>query len=449
MPVDVATFLLNEKRTDIAKIEMRHRVNLVLIPNVHLETPQHNIVRLRHDQLNIEDVTLPSYKMVENPSEEPYTPPSAQTENKPVRQEAAVKGITSGQPAPIVEPKTASQSTASASVQPEGGLVTRILSWLAGSKKAIEPEPEEKKSERPRRETRGDGRGDSRRGGRNRQGREPRTERGEARPPRSEAAPQTDKADKTEAPQKRGRGEKREDRPAAEPRATREPREPREPRQPRPPRPQSAEQAANGVTNEVTAQQESGETATQPIREGQQRSRRGRRGGSRSERSEGRTEEVATEQNVATTEMPEAAEIPVAAPFSEAPQIAAITAMTPEESPAPVLASAPIPQPAAPLPEEIVAVQPVEPALQAITTAPEPEALAAPVVVSAPPPPAPKIDLSASLEQAGLIMIETSGDTAPPAAEISMPAQSLGRKPRPVAIIPSEPLQMVETRNNE
>ena len=83
MPVDVATFLLNEKRTDIAKIEIRHHVNLVLIPNIHLETPQHTIVRLRHDQLNQEDIVLPSYKMVENPTEEAYTPPSAQTAGTP------------------------------------------------------------------------------------------------------------------------------------------------------------------------------------------------------------------------------------------------------------------------------------------------------------------------------------------------------------------------------
>ena len=105
MPVDVATFLLNEKRSDIAKIELRQKVNLVLIPNIHMETPQHSIVRLRHDQLNQEDVTLPSYKMVEGPSEEGYTPPSAQTEGRQARPEAAVKGITPSQPAPIVEPK--------------------------------------------------------------------------------------------------------------------------------------------------------------------------------------------------------------------------------------------------------------------------------------------------------------------------------------------------------
>ena len=79
VPVDVATFLLNEKRIDIAKIEMRHKVNLVLIPNINLETPAHHIVRLRHDQLNLEEAALPSYKMADVPPEQSYTPPSAQT----------------------------------------------------------------------------------------------------------------------------------------------------------------------------------------------------------------------------------------------------------------------------------------------------------------------------------------------------------------------------------
>lgn len=37
--VDVATFLLNEKRPDIQAIELRHKVTILLIPNVHLETP--------------------------------------------------------------------------------------------------------------------------------------------------------------------------------------------------------------------------------------------------------------------------------------------------------------------------------------------------------------------------------------------------------------------------
>ena len=56
VPVDVATFLLNEKRADIYALEARLRVNVVLIPNVHLETPNYKIERKRHDDLNQEGV---------------------------------------------------------------------------------------------------------------------------------------------------------------------------------------------------------------------------------------------------------------------------------------------------------------------------------------------------------------------------------------------------------
>src|SRR5438034_2808631 len=52
VPVDVATFLLNEKRSDIQGLEARLKVNVMLIPNVHLETPNYTVTRLRHDDLN-------------------------------------------------------------------------------------------------------------------------------------------------------------------------------------------------------------------------------------------------------------------------------------------------------------------------------------------------------------------------------------------------------------
>ena len=50
VPVDVATFLLNEKRSEIQKLETRLKVNILLIPNIHLETPHYSIHRLRHDE---------------------------------------------------------------------------------------------------------------------------------------------------------------------------------------------------------------------------------------------------------------------------------------------------------------------------------------------------------------------------------------------------------------
>ncbi|HEU4376166.1 MAG TPA: Rne/Rng family ribonuclease, partial [Telluria sp.] len=39
VPVDVAAFLLNEKRGEVLKIENRHRIGVILIPNKHLDTP--------------------------------------------------------------------------------------------------------------------------------------------------------------------------------------------------------------------------------------------------------------------------------------------------------------------------------------------------------------------------------------------------------------------------
>jgi ribonuclease E len=47
MPVDVATFLLNEKRNDVLSIETRFKVNVLLVPNRHLETPNYSIERMR------------------------------------------------------------------------------------------------------------------------------------------------------------------------------------------------------------------------------------------------------------------------------------------------------------------------------------------------------------------------------------------------------------------
>jgi len=48
LPVDVATFLLNEKRHQIINIEDRHNLHVLIIPNEHLETPHYLMERTRH-----------------------------------------------------------------------------------------------------------------------------------------------------------------------------------------------------------------------------------------------------------------------------------------------------------------------------------------------------------------------------------------------------------------
>jgi ribonuclease E len=101
VPVDVSSFLLNEKRSEIQKLEARLKVNIVLVPNPHLETPHYKVQRLKHDELNQMEHVPASYELVAQP-EEPKVP-GAEDEAKRERQEAVVKSITPSQPAPMVD----------------------------------------------------------------------------------------------------------------------------------------------------------------------------------------------------------------------------------------------------------------------------------------------------------------------------------------------------------
>jgi len=99
VPVDVATFLLNEKRSDIHRIESRLKVAVTVIPNPHLETPNYAINRLRPDDMTSE-VLQASYKLVEKPVEE-KAENGTQEQQKAMRAQAVVQGITPMQPAPM------------------------------------------------------------------------------------------------------------------------------------------------------------------------------------------------------------------------------------------------------------------------------------------------------------------------------------------------------------
>jgi ribonuclease E len=133
VPVDVATFLLNEKRSDITKIEARLKVNLVLIPNKALETPHHIIERLRHDDPRLEEIK-PSFELASTPEEEAPWQPGKDREAK-ARPEALVKGITPSQPAPVSH-ASAPASTPVAAPTPRPGLFKSLMNWLKGTSNA-------------------------------------------------------------------------------------------------------------------------------------------------------------------------------------------------------------------------------------------------------------------------------------------------------------------------
>ncbi|WP_295643973.1 Rne/Rng family ribonuclease [uncultured Methylibium sp.] len=96
VPVEVTSFLLNEKRTEITKIELRQRTTVLLVPNKHLETPNYKLERLRHDDPRLENLQA-SYTMIEEPDDEVGI---TRREKAKAKQEPVIKGVLPDQPAP-------------------------------------------------------------------------------------------------------------------------------------------------------------------------------------------------------------------------------------------------------------------------------------------------------------------------------------------------------------
>ncbi|WP_421911009.1 ribonuclease E [Marinobacter sp.] len=119
VPVAVATFLLNEKRKQLADIEARQEVEVVVVPAPHMETPHFEILRMRDDETGVEHVS--SYQVAQEYSEreeEIFEAPAAQP---PVREQAAVKAIRPVAPAPA--PEKAAQETPA---EQSGGLFSKL-----------------------------------------------------------------------------------------------------------------------------------------------------------------------------------------------------------------------------------------------------------------------------------------------------------------------------------
>ena len=209
VPVDVATFLLNEKRLEINRIEARQRVNVLVIPNIHLETPHHKIERLRHDDA---DSSKASFELAESPEAEGYRrkEPGAQVK-KP---EPAVKGIVPEAPAPMraapvapAEPALAAPASVHAATTESSGIIGRIVSWFKPkAEPSISPPaaavaqpasalttPQASEESRERAERNG-------RGGRGRRSERP--ERGARRPDRESPAGQEVRAERSERPRR-------------------------------------------------------------------------------------------------------------------------------------------------------------------------------------------------------------------------------------------------------
>ncbi|WCM92231.1 Rne/Rng family ribonuclease [Acidovorax sp. NCPPB 2350] len=102
VPVEVASFLLNEKRTEIAKIELKQRVSVLMVPNKTMETPKYKLERLKHDDPRLDHITA-SYTLAEE-MEDPTTV-TRRSQEPTNKQTPVIKGVLPDAPAPIAEPR--------------------------------------------------------------------------------------------------------------------------------------------------------------------------------------------------------------------------------------------------------------------------------------------------------------------------------------------------------
>ncbi len=140
LPVECATYLLNEKRNKIAGIEQRNDVHCVIVPDPNLETPHFEIERVRDsDTIRHESSYKNSYEM--RTEEKPGYTPEPHTTTATPAQIPAVQRITPHAPKPQGAP------TQPKATKKEGtGLISKVISVLFGG--ANEPEETVQKPER-------------------------------------------------------------------------------------------------------------------------------------------------------------------------------------------------------------------------------------------------------------------------------------------------------------
>ncbi len=131
VPVDVASFLLNEKRTEIAKIELKQRINVLMVPNKTLETPNYKLERLKHDDPRLDHIEA-SYKMADDMEE--ATGVTRRSQEPTNKQTPVIKGVLPDAPAPLAPvkpeaPKAAPVAAAPVVPKPVPGS-TGFFGWI-------------------------------------------------------------------------------------------------------------------------------------------------------------------------------------------------------------------------------------------------------------------------------------------------------------------------------
>ena len=307
VPVDVATYLINEKREWLRTLEDKTDVELIIVPNLNIDTPEYSIRRVRDDEAELPEIKRLSYQM---PTPAKVPDPAGTREKQAHQEPAAVPTFLPTTPAPIVVQAPAAAVKA-ADPGPQLGVFVRLWRWLFGapapkqdesSSRNGRPRPERRDRDRSERGGRGRDRHERGRDGNERKPRDAKTAPSQAPAgdtPRGEGQAQGRRGGRDDQRRRERRGDNRGERQAAAAAApapaaaaptpsAKSPMPTPQP-QPQPPSPASvaggsvAEQTnmvltPPGADGEAMADREGGDREG-GARRGRRRGRRGRRGG--------------------------------------------------------------------------------------------------------------------------------------------------------------------------
>jgi len=153
VPVEVATYIFNEKRKDLIEVETRTGVEISFIADKAMVLPHYEVSRLRNSETTSVEGKA-SYQMVDD-TDEAYVPDRDKV-NAVEAEKPAVRSVAPSQPAPVVEKK----------VEKELGFIARILNALFSGETDDKPESSQHKSQQSNRNQHDRNRNRSRRGGR-------------------------------------------------------------------------------------------------------------------------------------------------------------------------------------------------------------------------------------------------------------------------------------------
>jgi ribonuclease E len=133
VPVDVATYLMNEKRDWLNQIETRDKVSLVIVPNPSMQTPAYTLRRIRDDEKDLLDNNAVSYQLVSEPILDDSNIGSR--DKKPQGEAPLVPSILPASAAPIAPmPTPLAEPVATPVERVQEGAVVRLWKWLFATK---------------------------------------------------------------------------------------------------------------------------------------------------------------------------------------------------------------------------------------------------------------------------------------------------------------------------